>query len=153
MLRDVPDAIAPPGFRDYRRHMAATLDPDHTAAFDAATADFGRSRPLLWQPVSAGTVELKHPGPGERVLDACCGDGASAGVGLADVQVHEVEAELGLDDETAWRLVIGTRYRGLVADLSEAEQPDFRRRFLRALRRDGVDRVDVTTLVGVGRVS
>lgn len=49
-----------------------------SSAFDRAAADFSRLSPLLWDPVGTGTVALTRPRPGETVLDACCGDGASA---------------------------------------------------------------------------
>ncbi|MFI5715932.1 class I SAM-dependent methyltransferase [Nocardia sp. NPDC051750] len=49
-----------------------------TRAFDAAAADFDRLGEYLWRPIAAATVERTAPGPGERVLDACCGTGASA---------------------------------------------------------------------------
>jgi hypothetical protein len=44
------------------------------AAFDRAAEDFSRLSPLLWDPVGAATVAVSRPGPGEFVLDACCGD-------------------------------------------------------------------------------
>jgi len=48
------------------------------AAFDAAAVDFSRLSPHLWDRVAHGTVEVSRPQLGEWVLDACCGDGASA---------------------------------------------------------------------------
>ncbi len=48
------------------------------ASFDPAAADFSRLSPLLWDRVGQATVQVSKPGPGEWVLDACCGDGASA---------------------------------------------------------------------------
>ncbi|SFS66104.1 class I SAM-dependent methyltransferase [Saccharopolyspora flava] len=47
-------------------------------AFDAAAADFAALGRHLWEPIGADVVELVDPRPGERVLDACCGTGASA---------------------------------------------------------------------------
>lgn len=47
-------------------------------AFDQAAADFSRLSPLLWHPIGRATVAAVGPRPGQRVLDACCGDGASA---------------------------------------------------------------------------
>ncbi|GGL96809.1 class I SAM-dependent methyltransferase [Nakamurella endophytica] len=60
--------------------------------FDDAADDFLLLAPLLWDPVSLGTVEVTAPATGERVLDACCGVGSSAlpaavavgGAGLVD---------------------------------------------------------------------
>lgn len=58
-------------------------DPDSerrtaVAAFDSAAQDFDTLTPHLWGPVGADTVSLSAPQPGERILDACCGTGASA---------------------------------------------------------------------------
>ncbi|MFC7344376.1 class I SAM-dependent methyltransferase [Saccharopolyspora griseoalba] len=47
-------------------------------AFDAAAADFAALGRYLWEPVATDAVATADPGPGERVLDACCGTGASA---------------------------------------------------------------------------
>ncbi|MFB9903370.1 class I SAM-dependent methyltransferase [Allokutzneria oryzae] len=46
--------------------------------FDAAQRYFVQWSPLLWEPVGAATTEASAPRPGERVLDVCCGGGASA---------------------------------------------------------------------------
>ncbi|MFC4070127.1 class I SAM-dependent methyltransferase [Actinoplanes subglobosus] len=47
-------------------------------AFDTAATDFERLGEHLWKPIGRATVERTAPAPGERVLDACCGNGASA---------------------------------------------------------------------------
>ena len=47
-------------------------------AFDTASSDFDRLGEHLWKPIGQATVELTAPAEGERVLDACCGAGASA---------------------------------------------------------------------------
>lgn len=47
-------------------------------AFDTAAADFDRLGEYLWQSIAAATVECTAPASGHRVLDACCGTGASA---------------------------------------------------------------------------
>ncbi|WP_432522848.1 class I SAM-dependent methyltransferase [Kineococcus sp. SYSU DK006] len=46
--------------------------------FDRAAGGFRRLGPLLWDPIGERTAAAARPRPGERVLDACCGDGASA---------------------------------------------------------------------------
>ncbi|WP_229068888.1 class I SAM-dependent methyltransferase [Actinoplanes sp. DH11] len=51
---------------------------DRVRAFDTASNDFDRLGHHLWQPIGAATVDRTAPSPGERVLDACCGTGASA---------------------------------------------------------------------------
>jgi len=48
------------------------------ASFDPAAADFSRLSTPLWDRVGQATVQVSKPEPGEWVLDACCGDGASA---------------------------------------------------------------------------
>ncbi|WP_265523433.1 class I SAM-dependent methyltransferase [Oerskovia flava] len=262
---------------------------DFTAAFDAAATDFSRLRPDLWEPVAHGTLAVSRPASGERVLDACCGDGASAmptaravgpdghvdavdlstgllsilrerarglphlhtvqadattwgrpatydlvqcvlgvfffpdmeagtrhllslarpggraaltiwrrgaiepvgsalaevvgvpdpfkadsdgetplisrvntvdawgewltGLGLGDVTVHEAPHTLRLDDDLAWRLVVGSGYRGFVADLDDAQREDVRVRYLAELQHRGLATVDATTLVGTGTVA
>jgi trans-aconitate methyltransferase len=47
-------------------------------AFDTAAADFERLGAHLWKPIGQATVDRTAPSPGDRVLDACCGNGASA---------------------------------------------------------------------------
>jgi trans-aconitate methyltransferase len=47
-------------------------------AFDTAAADFERLGEHLWKPIGRATVDRTAPAPGDRVLDACCGNGASA---------------------------------------------------------------------------
>jgi SAM-dependent methyltransferase len=47
-------------------------------AFDTAAADFERLGEHLWKPIGLATVDRTAPAPGDRVLDACCGNGASA---------------------------------------------------------------------------
>jgi ubiquinone/menaquinone biosynthesis C-methylase UbiE len=51
---------------------------DIAAVFDAAHADFVELSPNLWGPLGDALVARSRPTPGERVLDACCGSGASA---------------------------------------------------------------------------
>jgi ubiquinone/menaquinone biosynthesis C-methylase UbiE len=46
--------------------------------FSAGAEEFHRWSPRLWDPVGQATADVSAPAPGERVLDACCGAGASA---------------------------------------------------------------------------
>lgn len=50
----------------------------YTRAFDKASSDFDRLGDHLWRPIGQAVVGATDPRPGERVLDACCGNGASA---------------------------------------------------------------------------
>ena len=47
-------------------------------AFSSATSDFDRLGEHLWRPIGETTVARSSPQAGERVLDLCCGNGASA---------------------------------------------------------------------------
>lgn len=57
---------------------AVSVNDRSTRAFDTAAADFDRLGEYLWRPIAAATLESTAPASGERVLDACCGTGASA---------------------------------------------------------------------------
>jgi SAM-dependent methyltransferase len=46
--------------------------------FDAGQEEFAALGPVLWNPLGEATVAEVRPRPGDRVLDVCCGAGASA---------------------------------------------------------------------------
>ncbi|HEX6355211.1 class I SAM-dependent methyltransferase [Actinophytocola sp.] len=46
--------------------------------FDAGQKEFAVLGPVLWNPLGEATVAAADPRPGDRVLDVCCGAGASA---------------------------------------------------------------------------
>ncbi|MEV5439984.1 class I SAM-dependent methyltransferase [Streptomyces sp. NPDC052682] len=46
--------------------------------FSAGAQEFHQWSPALWDPVGEATAAAAGPAPGESVLDACCGAGASA---------------------------------------------------------------------------
>ncbi|SNR54608.1 Methyltransferase domain-containing protein [Haloechinothrix alba] len=52
--------------------------PEAGEIFHAAHAEFATWSPRLWRPLGEITAAMSRPQPGERVLDACCGSGASA---------------------------------------------------------------------------
>ncbi|TDC07919.1 methyltransferase domain-containing protein [Nonomuraea longispora] len=55
------------------------MKPDEIGAiFDATAEEFVSLAPHLWDPIGAATVRTADVRPGERVLDVCCGAGASA---------------------------------------------------------------------------
>jgi ubiquinone/menaquinone biosynthesis C-methylase UbiE len=55
------------------------MDPEKVAAvFDATHTDFVRLAPYLWDPIGEANVQAAGVRPGDRVLDVCCGAGASA---------------------------------------------------------------------------
>lgn len=57
-------------------------------AFDAAAANFTALGKYLWDPIGAATAAVADPKPGQRVLDACCGAGASAIPAARQVGLH-----------------------------------------------------------------
>jgi trans-aconitate methyltransferase len=73
---------------------------DVVRPFEVGHRDFAAISPKLWQPLGAALVRRSSPQPGERVLDACCGEGASAiPAALAvgpDGQVDAVDGAPGL---------------------------------------------------------
>lgn len=54
------------------------VSPHDVTRWFSDAAAFDRATERLWTPVSRGTLALCPPAWGERVLDACCGAGASA---------------------------------------------------------------------------
>ncbi|WP_136707365.1 class I SAM-dependent methyltransferase [Agromyces sp. H66] len=55
-----------------------TTVPDFAAEFGRGAASFAELDEVLWNPISTAAVARSRPQFDERVLDACCGDGASA---------------------------------------------------------------------------
>lgn len=55
-----------------------TDDHPPTSGFEAVRGDFDRLGTYLWRPIGAALTAATAPGPGDRVLDACAGNGASA---------------------------------------------------------------------------
>ena len=51
---------------------------DALGTFDEAAHAFAALAPTLWDRLAAATLAALDPCPGEKVLDACCGTGASA---------------------------------------------------------------------------
>jgi trans-aconitate methyltransferase len=58
--------------------MTTARQDDTRRAFDAAATDFTALGRHLWDPIGAATMAAARLRPGDRVLDACCGTGASA---------------------------------------------------------------------------
>ncbi len=56
----------------------STTVPDFAEEFARAAESFVELDHVLWDPISTATLARSRPHFDERVLDACCGDGASA---------------------------------------------------------------------------
>ncbi|SFB06737.1 ubiE/COQ5 methyltransferase family protein [Amycolatopsis marina] len=98
--------------------------------FTAARTEFARIAPLVWNPLSEAMVEEAGPKQGDRVLDVCCGAGASAIAAGARVgvegRVDAVDLAEGLLEEgreAAARQGVGN-VRFVRADVTEWEAPD-----------------------------
>ncbi|MBB4911709.1 class I SAM-dependent methyltransferase [Actinophytocola algeriensis] len=91
-----------------------------TSAFDAAAADFTALGEYLWGPIGVATVAAAGLRPGERVLDACCGTGASA------IPAAEAVGADGLVDAVDLSGPMVDELRGLSAGLPQlrAHQAD-----------------------------
>jgi trans-aconitate methyltransferase len=87
------------------------------AVFDAAEPGFTAWSPLLWDPVGEATVSAAAPGPGDHVLDACCGAGAST------LPAARAVGPTGLVDgvDLSEQLLAAGRERAALARLSNAE--------------------------------
>ncbi|WP_448811326.1 class I SAM-dependent methyltransferase [Agromyces bauzanensis] len=85
-----------------------TTVPDFAEEFARAASSFAELDEVLWNPISMAAVGRSHPQFDERVLDACCGDGASAlptaelvGVGGHVDAVDRAETMIALARERA----------------------------------------------------
>jgi SAM-dependent methyltransferase len=90
--------------------------------FSAARSEFAHWYTRLWRPLGEVAVALSRPQPGERVLDACCGSGASAlpaarAVGPTGV-VHGVDLAEALIEQGRREAEPGTGREG-AADLPQ----------------------------------
>lgn len=74
--------------------------------FSSGAEHFVRSSELLWSPMGLATVERARPAPGARVLDACCGAGASA---LPAARVVGADGRVDAVDLAEGLLRIGSR--------------------------------------------
>ncbi len=73
-----------------------------------------------------------------------------SGRGLSEVEVAVNELSLPMTPELAWLVIIGSGFRGVLADLEPGVVETVRERYLESLRADGVTGLDATTLIGSG---
>ncbi|MGX5696810.1 class I SAM-dependent DNA methyltransferase [Agromyces soli] len=112
--------------------LAEAVLAEGGAAGEAAVAE-RRSRSRGVVPDTAGaTAEWLHELGLERVLS------------------DAIPRHLPLDDDLAWRLVLGTGRRQLIEHLKKKPRRRVRERFLGQLAERGIDRVDVSTITAVG---
>jgi len=74
-----------------------------------------------------------------------------AELGLVDTRAEAVQRHLDLAPELAWQLVLGTGLRSAVDGLDAPGLAGVRERFLAAIAERGLETIDVTTLIAVGR--
>ncbi|GAB3562446.1 hypothetical protein GCM10027445_03020 [Amycolatopsis endophytica] len=82
--------------------------------FDAAAEAFTRWTPLLWGPVGEAVAGLAALRPGERVVDACCGNGAASIPAARHVAPHGVVDAVDLAGE----LLTAGRARASASDVT-----------------------------------
>ncbi|WP_167676546.1 class I SAM-dependent methyltransferase [Rhodococcus sp. B10] len=66
------------------------------------------------------------------------------------VQVRELSNHVPATEEFVWNLVLGSGFRGALADFDDATRERVRTEFLELLTARGIDSVDATTLVATG---
>lgn len=72
------------------------------------------------------------------------------GLGLSDVDVKVNELRLTMTPEVAWLVVLGSGFRGALAELAPETVDTVREIYLSSLRDAGIGELDATTLIGVG---
>jgi ubiquinone/menaquinone biosynthesis C-methylase UbiE len=100
-------------------------------------------------------VPLPRPNsvqPAERIDSEEKLAGWLRSLGLADVQVWTEVYEPELDPEFAWNVVTGTGFRGLLATFDEAGAERVRSGLIDRLREKKIDKLDATSVIGVGRL-
>lgn len=135
------DAFAP--LDELARDALAAEAGDSDDAVDSDGADGSND---------AGTPSVADETSADAVLPGTAGTLAALlhGLGLVDVRAEHVDRHLELAGDLAWQLVIGARR--LHADsLDDEALARVRERFDAAVAERGITRVDVSTLIAVGR--
>lgn len=123
---------APTAFRDFTKALCDAVEAEGGDAGAEAVAAFrDRSQPVL----------PETPGALAQWLGQ---------LGLERTRAESVPRHLDLDDDLAWRLVVGMSRARLIADLDDEARDAVATRFLAILAERDIARVDVSTLIGVG---
>ncbi|ANJ28165.1 class I SAM-dependent methyltransferase [Agromyces aureus] len=125
---------APTALREFTKALCDAVESEGGDIGAAAVADYrDRSRPEL----------PETPGALGQWLGA---------LGLEHTRSELVPRHLDLDDDLAWKLVVGMSRARLIADLDDEARDAVAARFHEILAERKITRVDVSTLIGVGHV-
>jgi len=125
---------APTAFREFTKALCDAVEAEGGEAGAEAVASYrDRSRPAV----------PETPGALAQWLGQ---------LGLEGARGELVPRHLDLDDDLAWRLVVGMSRARLIADLDDETRDAVATRFHALLAERDLTRVDVSTLIGVGHV-
>lgn len=115
-----------PGTTD-DREQGRVGSQDVATVFDVPSEDFAHLRESVWEPVAAATIAQSRPIPGAKVLDACCGDGATALPAARQVgttgRVDAVDLSAGLVGVLRARAVMLPQLVATAADVTTWDRP------------------------------
>ena len=140
-------------------------------AYNAAADSYDDAVNSFWDRFGRRTVERLDLQPGARVLDVCCGTGASAipaaeqvgpegfvlGVAATDAERLDVVAEEGShalrSAEDWWPMVLGTGYRGTIEQLDAEARAKVRGDTIAFIRAAGIQAVEANVVYAVATKS
>lgn len=113
------------------------------ATYDAAADRYDDLANSFWEKFGHRTIERLQLRPGARVLDVCCGNGASALSATKRVG-HPIPTP-----EAWWSAVIGSGYRGTVEHLDANARERVQQANLDYVRRSGVRSVEANVVYAI----
>jgi uncharacterized protein (UPF0248 family) len=140
------------------------------ATYNAAADFYDYPTNTFWERYGRRTIERLQLAPGARVLDVCCGSGASAIpwdricevetlrslLNAAGIEEVEVCAEIGTQPINSpddwWLMVMGSGYRGTIEQLSIAERERVKEENLSFIREENIRAVETNVLYAVASV-